>query len=64
MNIFEFPKANDNPREAMIELPDGAVVLRCDKELTVQCAIYLLERAKSRILLHLEDLDRIDYGKH
>lgn len=58
--ILEFPKSNDNDREVLIELPDGAVLLRSDKPITVGVALYLLERVKSRILLHLEDLDKVN----
>lgn len=57
---MEFPKANFNDREALIELPDGAVVLRSDRPITVAAALYLLERAKSRIMLSLEDLDKVE----
>lgn len=52
--------SNNNDREAAISLPDGYVILRSDKPITVSEALYLLERAKSRILLYLEDLDRVN----
>jgi hypothetical protein len=62
MPILEFPKEDNSGRQALISLPDGGVLLRCDKPITVAIALYLLERAKARILLSLEDLDRVGYG--
>lgn len=59
MAVLEFPRENNSGREVLIDLPDGAVMLRSDVPITVQIALYLLERAKARILLSLENLDKV-----
>ena len=51
---------NNTGREVLISLPDGSVLLRLDHPITVSAAVYLLERAKMRIFLSLEDLDKVD----
>lgn len=64
MAVLEFPKNNDTGREVLIALPDGDhVILRSQSVLTVKDAVFLLERARLRIFLSLEDLDKVDHGK-
>lgn len=58
MSILEFPNKHDNGREVLISMPDGDIVIRCSDPISIGDAIYLLERARFRVIAHVEGLDR------
>lgn len=39
-------------------MPDGDIVIRCSDPISIGDAIYLLERARFRVIAHVEGLDR------
>lgn len=58
MPVLEFPGRDTSGREVLIRMPDGDVVLRCSDPISIGDAVYLLERARFRILASNEGLDK------